>query len=1008
MMAKRTKNYVTMLFLSLFVVFTALAVGNSGITVSYAEEPLVKYTELSDLYNYGEIVTLSDKAEIEYKGKKVKVEKRYLVYPDGSAKVKNEYTLDCYGMYSAVFEGMADGVTVAAKKHFAVKKSYYSVSDEASINFGDLNNSFVNMGYRKGLKINLAEGGSFFYNKPVNVYEKSKFDLIYFNCLQFDTICKSVTVRLTDCYDSTKFMDIHYNRANYDYQTYVNVSAYGKKKAGLSKSENGNVEIDGENYSLVNSYNNSDGTIITGNLNKNKNYYNFGFILDTSDRKNIKVYVNHTNGSNIALVSELNNRSIYDYDFDGFTDGNVYISVTASGLVGVNSAPIEIARIMDDSNASLAYADYCEDFTAPIFIEKNAFAQRKIVANGDLIKVPLVYAYDDSGVRGGNVADYVVWYNKGTAAERMIKVEDGKFFPTSIGKYTIEYSATDYFNNTGKYLIVLNATLNGEDGIKFEIDSAFDNIEAGEKIKFDNYAVNGINGEVSVRIIVTDPKGKIIELLPSDEYLIEYSGEYKIKYIYEDVLYSGSEELSFKAARSSKPTFVSSVFNLNRYYINGYSYSIEANKAFTYSEDGATPANVEAYVKFDDGEFKKTDDIGNIVISANETVSFKLKCKNSDVEILSDEIKVIDVKSADGKLDITKFFEGNIISAGTDRNGTTFNVADNGTMEFINPLLFNKAFNFKFMLPAYDTTTKMSIIITDYYDAGKTLKIDLSGNNVYSVNGGTGRTLLNPWKGYTTNIAYVDGLLKIGDNDVDYKSIFESGLCFLKVVFENENTTSIIVNELCTQSFANVYSDSMGPIMYYKELEKVAALDSMITIPRPYAADVLSPSSMSNLKMTVYKNNRVMKDVTGVSLENISDFTKEYSILIDDYGVYKVIYEYRDQYGNVAEQVYSRFTISVTDVEPPVITLNDDASKPIQVAVNTEASVLNFSVKDNYTATNRLTVWVVVKDDLFNTVSAVRDAKTIYLSKAGEYTVYIYCKDGAGNTAYVAYKVIAK
>ena len=1007
-MTKKTKNYVTALLSVLFVVFAGLAVGFGGANVSYAQEPFVSNAELSDLYNYGETVTLSDGAEIEYKGQKVKVEKTYLVYPDGSAKVENEYVLDTYGTYDAVFEGRTDGHIVTAKKQFTVKKSFYSVSSDSQIGFGDLNASFVNMGYRKGLKLNLAEGGTFYYNKPVNIYENGKFDLIYLNCLQFDTICKSVTVRLTDCYDPTKYVDLHYNRGNYDYQTYVNVSAYGKKKAGVSKNEKGNIEIDGENYSLVNSFNNSDGTIITGNLNVNKNYYNFGFILDTTDRKNIKVYVNYTNGSNTALVSELNNRNIYDYDFNGFTNGNVYLSVTASGLVGVDGAPVEIAKIMGDSNASLAYADYCEDDTAPIFIEENAFSQRKIVANGDMIKVPVVYAYDDSGIRGGNVADYVVWYNRGTAAERMIKVENGKFLPTSIGRYTIEYGAVDYFNNVGKYSIVLNATKDGEDGINFNTVNAFDNAEAGTWVKFDNFSANGINGEVSVKIVVVNPKGETAELSPSDRYLIEYSGEYKVRYLYEDALYSGSKDLTFTAVPSSKPIFDSPIMNLNGYYIKGYTYSIEVNKAYNYSENGATPANVEAYVKFDNGDFEKIEDVGNIVIAANDSVRFKLKCENSDVEILSDEIKVVDVKTADGKLDITKFFVGDVTSAETDRNGTTFHVGRNGTINFINPLLFNKAFNFKFTLPTTDETTKMSLIITDYYNADNNLRIDLTGNNVYSVNCGASRTLITPWKGYTTNVAYVDGRLKIGDTDFVYNSVFESGLCFLKVVFENGNAASITVNEVCTQSFANVYSDNMGPIMYYRELEKVAALDSVVTIPRPYAADVLSPSSMADLKMTVYKNNRVMTDVKGEKLENITDFEKEYSILLDDYGVYKVIYEYADRYGNVAEQTYSRFTIYVTDTEAPVITVTDDISKPITVEANAEVNVINYSVSDNYTAANRLTVWIVVRDDLFNTVFAERDAKTIYLSKAGSYTVYVYCKDNAGNTSYVAYRVIAR
>ena len=78
-MTKKTKKYVTALFSALFVVFTGLAVGLDGANV-YAEEPVVSNTELSDLYNYGETVTLSGGAEIDYKGQKIKVEKTYLVY----------------------------------------------------------------------------------------------------------------------------------------------------------------------------------------------------------------------------------------------------------------------------------------------------------------------------------------------------------------------------------------------------------------------------------------------------------------------------------------------------------------------------------------------------------------------------------------------------------------------------------------------------------------------------------------------------------------------------------------------------------------------------------------------------------------------------------------------------------------------------------------------------------------------------------------------------------------
>ena len=130
--------------------------------------------------------------------------------------------------------------------------------------------------------------------------------------------------------------------------------------------------------------------------------------------------------------------------------------------------------------------------------------------------------------------------------------------------------------------------------------------------------------------------------------------------------------------------------------------------------------------------------------------------------------------------------------------------------------------------------------------------------------------------------------------------------------------------------------------------------------------------------------------------------------MLDDYGVYKVIYSYSDAYGNAVEQAYSRFTVKVIDVEAPVITVNEDISKTFTVATNTEVPVIDYSVSDNYTEEKRLTVWVVVKDDVFNTVSAERNAKNISLPKAGEYTVYIYCKDAEGNTSYIAYKVTAR
>ena len=64
-----------------------------------AEAATVVGVEFSDLYNYGETVVLPGGAEIEYQGKNLAASKSYLVFPDGNARVKDEYTLDQYGCY---------------------------------------------------------------------------------------------------------------------------------------------------------------------------------------------------------------------------------------------------------------------------------------------------------------------------------------------------------------------------------------------------------------------------------------------------------------------------------------------------------------------------------------------------------------------------------------------------------------------------------------------------------------------------------------------------------------------------------------------------------------------------------------------------------------------------------------------------------------------------------------------------------------------------------------------
>ena len=101
-----------------------------------------------------------------------------------------------------------------------------------------------------------------------------------------------------------------------------------------------------------------------------------------------------------------------------------------------------------------------------------------------------------------------------------------------------------------------------------------------------------------------------------------------------------------------------------------------------------------------------------------------------------------------------------------------------------------------------------------------------------------------------------------------------------------------------------------------------------------------------------------------------------------------------------------RYAITVTDIEIPTVTLNDYDGKPVQASINTELSPLAYTVEDNITASNKINVTVVVYNSRGVAVCVTNDKFT--LTKADKYTVYIYCTDEAGNTAYVSYELIAK
>ena len=967
----------------------------------FAETATITNVTLEDAYMYGDALDLPAVGKFAYKGKEYTAEKAYLVYPNGRYCAGTQFSLNEYGVYTVVMEGTVDGESVVAEDTFTVNKEYYTVGLSGSnIGYGDLNASFRAKGYYTGLKIGLAEGDTFTYHQPINIYETDVKDVISLNCLQFSPVVKYLTVRLTDCYDPSIYIDITCKKYNYDYETYIVAGANGQKAVGLVKNDNGAISVDGTKYKVSN-----DGTWISGNNTSNQSYVNFTYALGTTDKKNIKIYVNTPSGSTNDLVSELNNELIYDYSFDGFTNGNVYLSVSAATLVGVATAEVEIAHIMQTRGKDLLPTDYCRDNTAPIF-KVDAPEGRKDVVVGIPLTVPKAMALDDTGICGE--MDYSVWYNYHSNAPKMVCVTDGTFIPNKLGVYTVVYCAKDVFGNEGNYTLDLYAVKESEKGIEFDC-TIYENVTAGSKLKFDDYTLQSLSGNEKLYVEITKPNGEKERLkAPSDNYLFDTVGKYTVTYYYSDSFYSESYSYTITSVDSGLPSFISEEVFLPNYFIKGATYSVEKVYAYRYTETGINKTEVKAYICFDNGEYTPCD-VTSVTISGEKTVQIKFVCADAEsVFIESDIVPIVDVGYT-GTLQIEKYFQGDFIGQNdAEKDYTTYStsVVGNANMYFVNSIIASN-FLLDYQIPSSDSIASMEIVMTDFYNRANELRIVLKNqgkNGTISVNNSPEINLQSGWLGKRCSLSYYGDLLTIGTTQMTIENPFESDVCLLKVHFNGVRAgDEFRLYQLCNQRFGNITRDFVQPMIAVQNVERVGIIGDTVVLPRPYAADVLSPSSMNNLTMTVYKNGKVMSATDGTLLKDIIDFQKEYVIRYDEYASYLIVYKYIDGKG---KQVDARMPITVADNIRPEIVLNNYNGTPATAKVGQNIKPLDYTVTDNMTKAEDIVVWCVVENEKGIMITATQD--TFTLTKAGKYKVHLYCYDEKGNSNFVSYELIVK
>lgn len=986
----------------------AFASGFKRDDVVYAAE--VSVSGIKTEYLYNDTVTVPKSATVIIDGQEYESDSYYVILPDGNRVSSTSLTLNVCGDYSLVYEKTVGGKRYGATKTFSVKKkSFELTSGSASIEYGKLNNQFVAIGYPEGLKIGLAEGDTFALNKPFNIYENNLKDLISFNCMQTEPVlCNFITLRLTDCYDPSVYLDITYKRGERYYATTIVTGTCGGKSVGLAQNQKGNIKVANKAYQI-----DGNGTTVYGNNPDNGNYSNLSYYLDTTDKNKIKVYVRVGDGTSNALVSEINNDKAYQYTFKGFTDGNVFLSLRAQSLVGVREAPIEIAKLGDFSGRDFLTTDYYSDDLSPIFFP-NDFEKEYKIAVGKEVVVPEVSVNDDYGVRG--LADYAITYEKNTANASSVSVKNGKFVPTRNGAYTIDYFACDVYGNKSELSLNLYA-VNAADGIT-AVCNLTDAVSAGEKHKLsDIVKITSLNEKIlNVAVTIEKPSGEKVDAGSFSEVCaFDEVGTYTIKYKYSDIFYSGEITADVNVIPNALPKFENDKLYTNRYYIRNATYSLLNVKAWNYKTSGKEVVATKTYVSYDGGEYAEIDPT-EFTVTGNSSVKFKTVCVDDEnVYIESDSRKIVDVGYGDENgVEIAKYFDGNMSAKIEDGVPALTASSSDAYFEFINPVLFSQ-FGLEYEIPKTSdgrkqSVSSMTISLTDYFDKTNVYEIEIGGRSgkFYAMIDGESYSLSEDWSGSEFSLSVSGDVLFVGTQKLEIANPFANDLCFASVKFGGaEAGFKVKVGKICNQVLTVEnnsvrINDGVVPLIYANLPDKVGMLGQEIVLSRPYATDVLSPSSYKNLSLTVLYGGKPVKDVNGRELNAVTDFESEIKIVLSDYGKYSVQYNYTDGTGKKASPLYR--IISVVDVEAPTLVLQSEG-KTVDVKIG-ESFTPQYEANDNFTAKNKLKTYYVVKDSNEDFVVVTTAEITLY--KEGKYTIIVYVVDGARNSVSKTYYVNVK
>ena len=1020
------KNILICILSAIFCLCMIFAFGqiSSNATDVHAQE-LITSEEIADSYAYGVEFHAPD-GKIVYDGQEINAESVYIKFPDGTMKSGKNHVLSVIGEYTVVYVVTYEGKTLTAEKTFKVNENAYVVSSSASSVEYVQDMKTTETENDSGLKVVLAEGETFQYNDIIDISNSTtEIPLIKIYPYSYSILADNVAVesyytviRLTDYYNPDNYVEVSMgfylaNAALGRYHPYVVAGASGQTKSGVGPYSGTStarriVYIDNERYRVY--YGTNDyGTEMdsTPNVPVNgvdiNNFDNYGMsVYYEAETKRIYVREKY-----MHLITDLDDAAIYDRNlFEGFTTGEVLLSVYANDYQ-TSTATYEIEEINGVKGVALNNFELADRIQPVITLSNDA--DNFYIAKGEEFTLFSAKAKDKNLV--GDVNAYV-YYEYGSSYQTSVYVKDGKFTPNRNGKYTIVYTAKDAFGNEAKKTVTCTCISAENNKLVHFNTLPITSAKAGETTVLNDYTLTSVNMGAFVNMYAvfegnTDEK-TVIDA-ETRKFLPRNVGEYEIIFEYGDAIKTYTYSYKMNVAASDNVYMDEPL--LPKYLIKGAKYSFEPIYAETYTEKNPVLVTPKVYANEDGKGYSASEiDYGNY--TANATSSVQFKYVYNDVTVLeSAAIDVVDVGFED-TLHLENYFVGAVETAAyTDyvrllANSETGDI----TVDFINAISFSQ-FACNFSIPKeYSSFAALDVILTDYYDYENVLTIRYEKTDsgmVFSVNG-EAAVSSGTYFSITTHQLWYDETLKTlvdaSGNSYETENPFSSDKIYLSFkLCDVSGDCALDVYKIGSQFINADGYDWVNSTVYVRDaISGIINFGQTLTFKPAEITDVLTPYIESAYSFYILgPGDEYVLSNENVLLDGSQPLDKAYTVTFDGYGMYRAVYEYRDQFGNPAENV---IVLYVNDRIAPEITLDKGYGKHtvVNAKVGNKITVANYMVSDNFGEENISVVIRAISPD--NELVSIENM-SFTADKKGVWKVMYYATDEEGNYTLVYYTV---